>query len=117
MSKPAAKGLLTIIGPDSVFEGTIKVGHDIRIDGTLRGKVETSEGIYIGQNGIVEADIQAKTAIIGGRVKGNVVVLQRVELESTSTLYGDLKAKDLVINEGAIFQGNCHMGNESTTKV
>ena len=103
------KGLYTIFGEGTVFEGTVTVPHSVRIDGSFKGKIETSEIITIGHGGIVEADIIAKSAIIGGKVIGNLSVDDRVELESNSSLIGDLRTKDLVINEGAVFHGNCSM--------
>lgn len=109
MEKKAEKGFFTMIGEGSVFEGIISVPHSVRIDGTLRGKIETSEVLTIGKGGVVEADIIAKSAIIGGRVSGNIIVEERVELEANATLIGDLKTKDLVICEGAIFHGKCSM--------
>jgi cytoskeletal protein CcmA (bactofilin family) len=109
MEKKGEKGFFTMIGEGSVFEGVITVPHSIKIDGTLKGKVETSEALTIGKSGIVEADIVAKSAIIGGRVTGNLAAEERVELEVNASLIGDLKTRDLVICEGAIFHGKCSM--------
>ena len=109
MEKKVEKGFFTMIGEGTVFEGVISVPHSIRIDGTIRGKVETSEVLTIGKSGIVEADIIAKSAIIGGKVSGNIIVEERVELEANATLIGDMKTRDLVICEGAVFHGKCSM--------
>jgi cytoskeletal protein CcmA (bactofilin family) len=103
------KGLYTIFGEGTSFEGTVSIPHSVRIDGSFKGKIETSEIVTIGHNGVVEADITAKSAIIGGKVIGNVSVDDRVELEANASLIGDLRTRDLVINEGAIFHGNCSM--------
>lgn len=103
------KGLYTIFGEGTIFEGTVTIPHSVRIDGSFKGKIETSEILTIGHGGIVEADIVAKSAIIGGKVIGNITVDDRVELEANASLIGDLKTKDLVINEGAVFHGNCSM--------
>lgn len=111
------KGLLTIIGPGTSFEGTIVVPHSIRIDGFFKGKIETEESLTIGDTGTVEADIIAKSAIIGGKVVGNLSVQERVELETNSSLIGDLKTKDLIINEGAVFHGNCTMEKVSEASI
>jgi cytoskeletal protein CcmA (bactofilin family) len=109
MDKKTDKGFYTMLGPESVFEGTIRVPHSIRIDGIFKGKLETSAMLTIGNDGRVEADIAAKSAIIGGKVTGNISVEERVELESSSSLVGDLRTRDLVINEGAVFHGKCSM--------
>ncbi|MDR0305712.1 MAG: polymer-forming cytoskeletal protein [Chitinispirillales bacterium] len=104
-----AKGLLNIIGPGSAFEGTINVPHSIRIDGSFKGKLITEESITIGDSGMVEAEIKAQSAFIFGKVIGNMYIEHRVELQASATVIGDLHAKELVINEGAVFHGNCSM--------
>jgi cytoskeletal protein CcmA (bactofilin family) len=109
MEKKPEKGFFTMLGTESVFEGTILVPHSVRIDGVFKGKIETSAMITIGKNGQVEADIIAKSAIIGGKIIGTIVAEERVELESGSSFTGDLRTKDLVINEGAMFHGKCAM--------
>jgi cytoskeletal protein CcmA (bactofilin family) len=106
-----------MIGEGTSLEGSIVVPHSIRIDGSLKGKIETSETLTVGENGVIEADIIAKSAIIAGKVVGNLSVEDRVELESQASFIGDLKTRDLVINEGATFHGNCSMDNEKNVKV
>lgn len=117
MEKSGDKGLQTIIGPGTSLEGTITVPHSVRVDGTLKGKLETSETLTVGNTGRIEADIIAKSAIIGGIVRGNLSVEERVELEANASLIGDLKTRDLVINEGATFHGNCAMDIGKNIKV
>ena len=117
MQKNSNKGLYTMIGEGTTFEGTIVVPHSIRIDGTMKGKIETTETLTVGNSGIIEADIIAKSAIIAGKVIGNLSVEDRVELESQASLVGDLKTCDLIINEGATFHGNCSMETGNSVKV
>ena len=117
MSKSSNKGLLTMIGEGTSLEGSIVVPHSIRIDGSLKGKIETSETLTVGENGVIEADIIAKSAIIAGKVVGNLSVEDRVELESQASFIGDLKTRDPIINEGATFHGNCSMDNGKNVKV
>lgn len=117
MHKNSNKGLYTMIGEGTTFEGKITVPHSIRIDGTMKGKMETTETLTVGNTGVIEADIVAKSAIIAGRVVGNLSVEDRVELEAQASLVGDLKTRDLIINEGATFHGNCSMDNGKSVKV
>lgn len=117
MDKSNDKGLHTIIGEGTSLEGTIMVPHSVRIDGRLKGKLETTETLTVGSSGHIEADIIAKSAIIGGTVQGNLSVEDRVELEANASLIGDLKTRDLVINEGATFHGNCSMDVGKNIKV
>ncbi len=117
MEKGHGKGSYTILGEGTVFEGSMVVPHNLRIEGSIKGRIETSEEITISGSGIVNADIKAKSAIIGGQIVGNLMVEDRVELEQNASLIGDLRTKDLVINEGAIFHGNCSMTNGDAEKV
>jgi cytoskeletal protein CcmA (bactofilin family) len=109
MDKKGEKGFYTMIGEGATVEGTIAIPHGIRIDGTFKGKIDASEILTIGNAGVVEADIKAKSIIIGGKVSGNIIASERVELESRASLIGDLQTRDLVINEGALFHGRCSM--------
>jgi cytoskeletal protein CcmA (bactofilin family) len=113
------KGLLNIIGSGSVFEGTINVPHSIRIDGAFKGRIQTVESITVGETGVVEAEIRAQNAFIFGKVLGNMYVDERVELHTSAVAVGDLHAKELVIKEGAIYQGHCSMqkGRQSAAEA
>ena len=117
MEKGHGKGLFTILGPGTKFEGSISVPHNLNIDGEFIGKIETSELITVGTNGVVKADIRAKSAVVAGTIEGNLVVDDRVELYQTASLTGDMRVKELVISEGAVFHGNCSMGTGKTEKV
>ena len=117
MQKESSKALGSFLGEGTEFDGNIIVPHSIRIDGVYKGKIETTETITIGPSGIITADIMARNAIIGGKVTGNLVIQDRVELDSSSRLKGDIKTRDLVINEGATFEGNCSMKGTDSISV
>ena len=108
-----AKGLYSILGEGTICEGTLTVPHNLHIDGKFKGVIQVAELVTIGPSADVEADIKATSAIIGGTIKGNVHVSKRLELEEKAVLFGNLKARELVINEGAMFHGNCSMKEES----
>jgi cytoskeletal protein CcmA (bactofilin family) len=109
MEKKAEKGFYTMIGEGASFEGTVVVPHGIRIDGAFKGKIEASEMLTVGNTGVVEADIKAKSIIMGGKVSGNISAAERIELEARASFVGDLQTRDLVINEGALFHGKSQM--------
>ena len=117
MEKGHGKGSYTIFGEGTVFEGSVVVPHNLRIEGSFKGKIEASEEVVISSTGKVNADIKAKSAIVGGQIVGNLMVEDRIELEQNASLIGDLRAKDLIINEGALFHGNCSMADGDIEKV
>ncbi len=105
----------TIIGKSTSIEGTMKVAQSIRIDGIFKGTLTATDTLIVGATGeLTDVTVNVKNAMIGGVVKGNVVATNKVTLESTSRLEGDLSAKLLVIEEGALFAGNCKSGEQKT---
>jgi cytoskeletal protein CcmA (bactofilin family) len=99
----------TIIGKDTVFSGTLDVKGELRIDGTVKGKILCSDCVTIGATGVVEAEIEAESAIIAGRMVGNIDTIEKIELQAKCEMEGDLKTKSLVIEQGAVFCGACNM--------
>jgi cytoskeletal protein CcmA (bactofilin family) len=112
-----SNGLLNIIGSGSIFEGTINVPHSIRIDGSFKGRMQSAESVTVGDTGVVEAEVKAQNAFIFGKIIGNMYVEDRVELHTSAVVLGDLHAKELVINEGAVFNGNCSMQKAKNTAI
>jgi cytoskeletal protein CcmA (bactofilin family) len=107
----------TIIGPDSVFQGTIKAKNSIRVDGKLEGGVTEANGVVIGEKGQVQGDITARVVVIGGKVTGNVTATHSLEILPKAQVYGDLHSALLSIGEGATFEGNCVMTTEKNKVI
>ena len=104
----------TIVGKGTKIEGNMEVSQSIRIDGSFKGTLKASDTLIVGASGeLTDVTINVKNAIIGGTIRGNVTASNKVTLESTSRLEGDLTAKLLVIEEGALFKGSCKSGEQS----
>ncbi len=99
----------TIIGKDTVITGTLEVKGALRVDGAVKGKVISSDCVTVGSTGAVEAEIEAGSAIIAGRMTGNIVTTDKIELQANCEMEGDLRTKSLLIEEGAVFCGGCNM--------
>ena len=101
--------ITSILAKGTQFNGDFKVNGSIRIDGVVEGNIEVSDAIIIGSDGIVKGNIKAKQAIIGGKVEGNIVSDEKLELQKGAEVTGDIACKILVIQEGVIFNGKCEM--------
>lgn len=105
--------LNTIIGKGTVVDGTFTVQSSLRVDGKIKGKVTATDSLIVGKDGEVDGEISVKNAIIGGKVKGKINASGRVVFEASSVFNGEVKTAKLVIVEGAVFNGNCLMHEET----
>ncbi|MGE5559056.1 MAG: bactofilin family protein [Bacillota bacterium] len=99
----------TLIGKDTFVTGKIDAGGTIRIDGNFEGEINTSGDLVIGENGKVTGIIKAKHITVAGELHGNVEAQGKLELASTAKLIGDVKVAMFVVEEKAVFKGQCEM--------
>jgi cytoskeletal protein CcmA (bactofilin family) len=108
--------LETIIGAETSFQGTLRSQGSVRIDGKIEGGV-SAEGVILGERGEVQGDISARSVVVGGKVTGNIHATESLELLTKSQVFGDLHAPQLLIAEGAIFEGSCLMASEKAKVI
>ncbi|HBB68075.1 MAG: hypothetical protein A2X28_05655 [Elusimicrobia bacterium GWA2_56_46] len=99
----------TIIGHEAYFQGTITAKGSLRVDGRVDGSIVDAKMVTIGKTGKIKGDISCETCSVSGDVKGNVSALERIELLPGSKVDGDLRAPSVLVEEGAVFNGNCSM--------
>ncbi len=99
----------TIIGKGTNIEGTVNIEGATRIDGNVTGKLISNDIVTVGSTGIVKAEIKAKAIVVGGRVEGNLIASEKVELQAKCELIGDITSKSLLVEHGAIFHGSSKM--------
>jgi len=99
----------TIIGSSIVIDGEISGDEDLVIQGTVKGKISLKESLYVESSGVVLADIDTQNVEIAGRVTGNIVASDKVELKTACRVIGDIKAPRILIADGAAFKGNVDM--------
>ncbi len=107
----ASKGdAVATIGKSIIIKGELTGDEDIVIDGTIEGDVKLpSHQLTIGAHGKVTAEVNAKSIQVTGHVKGNVTASERVEVEASGTVEGDISAPRLLIQEGAVVNGAIRM--------
>jgi cytoskeletal protein CcmA (bactofilin family) len=86
------------------FEGTV------RIEGEVEGEIAAQDTLTIGEGALVKAKITGTSVIVQGQVTGDVNAKTRLELRAPSKVVGNINTPNLVIQEGAIFEGQCAMG-------
>lgn len=99
----------SLVGEKSLIEGNFTTSETTRVDGEVKGNIISKGKLYIGAKGKVTGNITTEGIMISGEVFGDVISSGRVEIASTGKVIGDIQAKILVIDENAIFNGNCCM--------
>ncbi len=94
----------------TIIEGQINSESNIRIDGFLKGTVNTKGRLVLGPEGKVEGDISCNNADIEGTLNGTINVKELLTLKSSAKLQGDISTNKLSIEPGAVFSGSCSMG-------
>ena len=100
----------TIIGPGAILDGPLTTKDSTRIDGTVNGNVTISGALIVGQEGKITGTVSAMNAYVAGEITGNVSAPQgKVEISDTGKVIGDVTCKGIIIDENAVFHGNCEM--------
>jgi len=94
------------IGQGVAIEGKIVSNQDIRIDGHVSGSIEVGQHeLVLGPGAELKANVNARAALIGGRVEGDVTATERIQIQSTGVLLGDVVAPRLIIQDGGMLRG------------
>lgn len=95
----------TLLGRGTEFRGNLVSRGVVRLDGKFEGEINHGGSLYIGETAQVTANIKCKHLTVAGQLRGNVDCEGKLEILSSGQLYGDIKMAQIVIADGAIFQG------------
>jgi cytoskeletal protein CcmA (bactofilin family) len=102
-------GLTAFIDQGSEFEGKLSFRDTVRIDGRFRGEIASENTLIVGESGEIEATIRSNSIAISGTVVGNVHAAQRVVLHKTARVDGDVETPSLMMEDGAVLNGQVKM--------
>ena len=92
------------IGQGGECRGVMVGDGKMRIDGSLEGEIHSSGSVIVGEQGTVDADIQAESIITQGQIIGNVTAKKNMYLKSTAVVKGSVKTPHLSMEEGAVLE-------------
>lgn len=107
---------VNLICDGTSIKGEIQASRDIRIDGLLNGKMVVNGKVVVGNTGKIEGDVQCKTIDVSGRVDGNIIASEMVNLKSTAVILGNITTDKITIEPGAKFTGSCKMSDVAPKK-
>jgi cytoskeletal protein CcmA (bactofilin family) len=109
-STPKATGLVGYLYKGSRVTGQLTFQGSARIEGSVDGEIQCNGTLTIGERAEVRAKISGEVVVIRGKVEGDVVAKEKVELIAPARLFGDIDTPRLIITEGVVFDGDCSMG-------
>ena len=103
----------TLIGANTVFEGSISSDCSVCVEGSVRGRIEAKGEVVVGREGKVEANIHADSVVVGGQIVGNIHARSRLEITTTGRVTGDIEATTITVAEGGTVDGKFKMMEEA----
>jgi cytoskeletal protein CcmA (bactofilin family) len=104
------ESVISIIGPGMHVVGECTTDGTLRIEGSVQGSVRAGTAVVVGKEGAVEGDVFTQDAVISGRVAGTLVAESRLELQATCRIDGEVRARRMQLEVGAILNGIVQMG-------
>jgi len=109
-ARPSGRLVMTL-GTSIVIKGDLSASEDLTLYGKMEGSVTLHGGhtLTIGRHADIRAAIDAKAVVIQGAVTGNVTARERVEIQTTGSVSGDVSSPRLAIADGASIRGKVHV--------
>ena len=114
---PVPGATRNVLNSDVSVVGILRFTDDLLVDGSVEGEITSDGELTVGANASIQAGeknkvaVNTQSAIIHGKVVGDIVVTDRVELAATAEVVGDITAAKISIQEGAVFVGMCRVGS------
>ena len=102
--------VISIIGPGMKVVGDCTTEGTIRIEGRVEGNVRAGKAVVVGKDGVVEGSVVTQDSVVSGRIKGTLTADSRLEVHATARIEGEIHARRMQLEEGAILNGTVQMG-------
>jgi cytoskeletal protein CcmA (bactofilin family) len=100
---------MTVIGPEAFFHGSMTVRGSLRIEGEMEGNITEAVEVVVGKNGKVKGNISADRVEVAGKVAGDIICTEQLEILSSGNVVGNVRSPKLLVENGATLDGNCVM--------
>ncbi len=105
MNTPVTNGAKNVLNSDVELKGTLKFNGELTFDGKLDGDINSEGVLNLGDNANVKGTIDVGSVVVRGKITGNIIAKEKIELKARTELFGDVKSAKLVIEEGVTFVG------------
>jgi cytoskeletal protein CcmA (bactofilin family) len=117
MSTLPNAGSRNVLSSDVEIKGNLRFSGELTFAGKLDGEIHSEGALHLSDEAIVRGNLSLHTAILRGKISGNVSAKDKIEIKSKGELFGDIRAPKLVIEEGATFVGKCEVNPNKSSAL
>lgn len=104
-----AEAALSILASGMRITGDVETNGTLKIDGRIEGSVTGARQVLLGRGGVIQGNVRASEVVVGGEVHGSIAADERLELQGSAVVNGDIDTKSIVVLEGARINGAVRM--------
>ena len=108
---------LSIIAAGMKITGDVDTSGVLKVDGEINGSITGARQVLLGRGGAVRGNVAAGEVVIGGHVEGSVSASERLELQATATVTGDIETRSIIVLEGAKINGLVRMTDAAAARI
>jgi len=101
------------LGKNTEFEGKLSFSGTVRIDGRFKGQILADGTLIVGDDAVIESEVQVSQLVVCGEVRGNLSAAEKIEIHPPGKVFGNIQAPAVVMDEGVVFEGCCRMKDVS----
>ena len=114
---PVKENVAAFIGPGVEFKGTISYQGSVQIDGLMEGEIHTDGNLMVGEQAVITAKINAGSVISKGKITGDIVAQEKVQLQSSAVMDGSVSTPQLSMENGVLLNGSIEMKTGGSRKA
>jgi cytoskeletal protein CcmA (bactofilin family) len=99
---PASKNVLN---SDVEIKGNLRFAGELTFEGKLDGEIHTDGTLNLGDGAVINGNINAANVVVRGKINGNIVAKEKIDIKAKTELFGDIRSAKLAIEEGVTFVG------------
>jgi len=103
------------LNSDVELKGSLKFSGELTFDGKLDGDINSDGNLNLGDNAVIKGNVNVSTVVVRGKLNGNIVAREKIEIKAKTELFGDVRAPKLVIEEGVTFVGKTEVNPNKVT--
>lgn len=112
-----ARDEIAYLGSDTIYEGKLSFKGTVRIEGRFTGDILSDGTLNIGKDAQVQGTLAVGELLLSGRFTGEAMIKRRTVVYSSGIMEGNLQTPKLLTEEGAVIDGQIMMKNPTAQRV